>query len=494
MDLKTERKLILNAKQSKDAYGELYNYFVSDVYRYAYSILFNKQNAEDVTSQVFLIFFTKIDTYESKGISVKSWFFQTARNIIYRDYIRKNKESNSYDENIQTPLEYEISFVDKIIIDDMLNHVMDAMEKRLKPDEREIIALRIWEGMQFNQISHIQGRTEDAIKKRFYRGVEKIKQEMEKKGHMKVIALPVLFTSLQRLGGSKAHVNAEDLVYKDQNLNLIEYLKNKSMNTIDGVNTPNQSTNAGAQSLNTSSMLVSNIGVKVVSGITLVTLLVVGGVVGYNLLSDDSNDQEEQTQNQQEIVSSNSTSQQDESPVGEPIETTPTPTPQNAEDEQNDIEPSQNIKRYEYIGLALDLPEGWDSEVVTEGGDGSNFSMDFSCDDQSTNEYIFKDGASCESYTPKNIEIFKVSNPDKRLIFWAGTGLGGQCNNCTKKEIDIAGKTQTYEALPDGRAAFPIYFESGPSSELNNFHISLMNIEPSDMDEVKKILAEAELI
>ncbi|MFW5720374.1 MAG: RNA polymerase sigma factor [Candidatus Dojkabacteria bacterium] len=63
IDLNKEKELLDKAQVSDRGFEELYTYFRDDVYRYAYSIVGNRADAEDTTSQTFLEFFKKIHTF-----------------------------------------------------------------------------------------------------------------------------------------------------------------------------------------------------------------------------------------------------------------------------------------------------------------------------------------------------------------------------------------------------------------------------------------------
>lgn len=58
-DLKREKELLEKARNKKESFEGLYSYFINDVYRFAYSILNDKHNAEDITSRAFMEFYKK---------------------------------------------------------------------------------------------------------------------------------------------------------------------------------------------------------------------------------------------------------------------------------------------------------------------------------------------------------------------------------------------------------------------------------------------------
>lgn len=195
-DLKKEKEILEKSKANKSAFDELYKYFLPDVYRFSYSLSNNKHETEDITSQVFIEFFKKIETFEWKEVSLKYWLFRTARNLWYTK--ARMPEIVEYNDDIHYSKEVEISFVDEIINKDLLEKIREEI-KKLSPIEQETINLRIWESMQFKEIADLQEEKEDTVKKRFYRSIEKLQKKFEEKKLNAIIPFPFLFTGLKQI-------------------------------------------------------------------------------------------------------------------------------------------------------------------------------------------------------------------------------------------------------------------------------------------------------
>jgi RNA polymerase sigma-70 factor, ECF subfamily len=71
------------------------------IYRFVYSQVSNREEAEDLTSQIFLKVVTRID-YDRSQLSIKKWLFLVARSII-ADYWRAHYRSpkSSLDELLE---------------------------------------------------------------------------------------------------------------------------------------------------------------------------------------------------------------------------------------------------------------------------------------------------------------------------------------------------------------------------------------------------------
>jgi RNA polymerase sigma-70 factor, ECF subfamily len=202
INLITEQELLQAAKSNKSYFDNLYKYFIDDVYRFSYSLLNNQHDAEDISSQTFIEFYKKLDSFEWQNVSVKYWLFRTAKNLCFKKF--KIPQTTEIDENIHTDPNYEVSFVDEIMNKDLLEKVKEEIQT-LTPVEQEIINLRIWEGLSFGEIAQVLEIKEDTSKKKFYRSIEKVKKQLEGKNIKSIIAIPVLFTAISQIGASPAY-------------------------------------------------------------------------------------------------------------------------------------------------------------------------------------------------------------------------------------------------------------------------------------------------
>lgn len=250
-NLQLEQSLLLDAQNDSNKFNDIYKYFVNDVYRFSYSILNNQHDAEDITSQTFLTFYNKIKELEWKGISLKYWLFTVARNLSYSK-LRKPFELD-LDENIKVDNETEVSFVDEIMNKDLVDRIKKEIQK-LSPIDQEIINLRIWEGLQFEEIAKMQDAKLSTVKLRFYRAIEKLKTSIEDKKYMRAISLPILFTGIKEVSTLPAY-------------NASSGLMSASLAIL-------QQTNMTATNLTTTKQfLASKAGIAIVAGVTVVTTI-----------------------------------------------------------------------------------------------------------------------------------------------------------------------------------------------------------------------------
>lgn len=154
---------------------KLYDSYVKDIFRYSLFKLRNKEEAEDVTSEVFSRVIEKGDLREIKD--VKTWLIGMARNIVYDKYNDRSRYSEIneiFDKDESTSVD------EQVIPEDLKLKVKDALNT-LDDLTREVIVLKNWEDLKFKEIGEITNLNENTVKTIYYKGLDKIKGMVEKK-------------------------------------------------------------------------------------------------------------------------------------------------------------------------------------------------------------------------------------------------------------------------------------------------------------------------
>ena len=86
--------LIEKLKQKdEEAFEIIYNEYSNLIYYIAFSIVKNKEDAEEVVQDTFLNMLKSIETYSGNN-KFKQWLMQIARNLSYNK-VTRNKEKNN---------------------------------------------------------------------------------------------------------------------------------------------------------------------------------------------------------------------------------------------------------------------------------------------------------------------------------------------------------------------------------------------------------------
>lgn len=139
----------------------LYTQFVDRIYAYIYRRIHDRQTTEDLTSTTFLKALEKISTFKAGKAPFSAWLYRIARNTII-DYYRTHRETAELSDVWELPSsEDRPDEVTSKVVD------VDAIKKALQglpPLKREILLLRLWEGLSFQEIAVITGETEGNCK------------------------------------------------------------------------------------------------------------------------------------------------------------------------------------------------------------------------------------------------------------------------------------------------------------------------------------------
>lgn len=145
------------------AYATLYEQHAPAVCRFLRSRLNGSQEeAEDITSTVFLKVWQKMDLYVDRGLPFESWVFQIARNCLI-DHLRRQpgKVVDSLDLAFAVPDAGTGSafgqMLDRQVLEDAL--------ALLGAEQRQTVTLRFLDGLSLMETAREMGRSTDAVKK-----------------------------------------------------------------------------------------------------------------------------------------------------------------------------------------------------------------------------------------------------------------------------------------------------------------------------------------
>jgi RNA polymerase sigma-70 factor (ECF subfamily) len=273
----------------------IYKTLVSDVYRYSFFKLKNKEQAEEVTSETFTRFIEKGNIPTSNTHELKIWIIGIARNVIYERYreLKRNDHIDLDSEN-EDQIEEDINIEQVILDEDLKQNIKENLES-LDDLTKDVIVLKIWEGLKFSEISEINNLNINTTKALYYRGIGKLKSNLEQTSNIRIntVAIPMVVAGIaQIVKASEFSVNASVLtkiisILKTSNLILSSNIMSTAVSST-GIAGTIASSGAIAGTTAKASFLTTTIGKVVVGGIATLTL--VGGGIGTAVLIDKSND------------------------------------------------------------------------------------------------------------------------------------------------------------------------------------------------------------
>jgi RNA polymerase sigma-70 factor (ECF subfamily) len=168
-----ELKIIESCKSwNTEFFWIIYDKYIDKIYQFVYYKTYDEQIAQDITSETFFKAVKSLNKFDTKkeGTSFKSWIFKIAYNNVI-DYYKKKKEDLCIDDIIET---WDYNDFSKNIDDKQkLKEVLDYL-KTIKKEHREILIMKIWDNMSYNEISEITWLSKDNCKKIVSRTLQNI--------------------------------------------------------------------------------------------------------------------------------------------------------------------------------------------------------------------------------------------------------------------------------------------------------------------------------
>ncbi|MGH8867164.1 MAG: ECF subfamily RNA polymerase sigma factor, BldN family [Actinomycetes bacterium] len=156
-----------------DAFGELYDTYLSTVYRYVLYRVGSSALAEDLTSETFLRALRRIGSFTWQGRDFGAWLVTIARNLVTDHF-----KSGRFRLEVTTA---EMLDADRVedgpedsVVASITNVALFDAVKRLSPEQQECIVLRFLQGMSVAETAQIMGKNDGAVKTLQYRAVRSL--------------------------------------------------------------------------------------------------------------------------------------------------------------------------------------------------------------------------------------------------------------------------------------------------------------------------------
>lgn len=165
----------------REAFRQLFDNLNRDVFRLSYSMVYDRQTAEDVSQEAFIRLWRHAPSWKNeKNVNVKTWLLTVARNLCI-DAIRKRKNDNRKNENIH---ENTIPFLDVSgIIEEgldrekherILNHALFSLPER----QREAVVLVYYTEVGNAEAARIMGINSSAFDSLLARARRNLREEL----------------------------------------------------------------------------------------------------------------------------------------------------------------------------------------------------------------------------------------------------------------------------------------------------------------------------
>ena len=168
-----------------DAFRLLVEQHSRAVFRLAFRMTGNEQDAEDVVQETFLRAYRQLDKYEARS-SFSTWLYRIASNYSL-DLIRMRKRhedkrergSKADERDILQTIPVNAPGPDRIAHSNQVQARVNEALDELSDQERTAFVLRHFEGLSIDEIGQALGTGTNATKHSIFRAVQKLRRSLE---------------------------------------------------------------------------------------------------------------------------------------------------------------------------------------------------------------------------------------------------------------------------------------------------------------------------
>ncbi len=160
---------------SEEAKALLYTRYVRRILRYIYRMTLDLPSSEDMTHDTFVRFFEGMDRYEPRG-RLAAYLFTIARRVVV-DHLRRK----TGDAATALPVaETSPPPPDQVLEAAELRERALAALMQLPDKFREVVVLRIYDGMSYADIAEITGIGESTLRSRLLYALEEMRSRLRR--------------------------------------------------------------------------------------------------------------------------------------------------------------------------------------------------------------------------------------------------------------------------------------------------------------------------
>lgn len=165
-----------------EAFRVLVERYSRSVFRLAFRLTGNEQDAEDVVQETFLRAFKQLNRYDGRA-AFHTWIYRIAANYAL-DLLRARKrvEQPREDESAPSALDQLRAAgpaADRLVYANQVQRKLREAMDELSEQERTAFVLRHFEGLSIEQIGDTLGVGESATKNSIFRAVRKLRRSLE---------------------------------------------------------------------------------------------------------------------------------------------------------------------------------------------------------------------------------------------------------------------------------------------------------------------------
>jgi len=174
MELQSDQSLMAAVREGDvGQLGVLFERHSGHLYNYLFRLTGNRHLSEDLVQEVFVRMLKYRHTYRGES-QFTTWMFQIARNARVDHFRRSPREETSLEDDKGHHVSLLPTPVQRAEAEEEMRILQDALD-RLAPEKRELLLLRGFEGMKFEEIAKVMSCSVNTIKGRALRAIRELR-------------------------------------------------------------------------------------------------------------------------------------------------------------------------------------------------------------------------------------------------------------------------------------------------------------------------------
>lgn len=142
----------------------------------------NREDAVEATADVFLTTWRRIDEVPD-GSEARLWLFGVARNVL-RNRQRSNRRLRRLVSRAATTPADPAPLLETVVVRRAQDREVLAALDRLDPSDREVLQLRLWEEVSYDDIAELLGCSRHAAEQRYAKALRRLRSVYHHSGHV----------------------------------------------------------------------------------------------------------------------------------------------------------------------------------------------------------------------------------------------------------------------------------------------------------------------
>ncbi|MBC7253592.1 MAG: sigma-70 family RNA polymerase sigma factor [Actinobacteria bacterium] len=161
-----------------EAFGAIYRALLDPLYRYFFWNLALREEAEDLTEEVFTRCLAHIGDYDPRKAPFRAWVFRIARNMLV-DHLRKSARRERKDAARRDPGQPPVA--EALEEEERRRAVREAL-RELPATQRQVVIMKYFSGMSNVEVAAALGKSEGAVNAIQHRALRKLGDILERRG------------------------------------------------------------------------------------------------------------------------------------------------------------------------------------------------------------------------------------------------------------------------------------------------------------------------